>query len=114
MKFGFMSINVAKALAFHEALIWAKRRNWKHVLVEGDSKLVLDAICGAYDAPWNLKPIEDISYIFKEANFVADALVSIGLNSSNFCIWDACLPVEAHLAFQFDCISTGNVRGFSL
>ncbi|KAB2631074.1 hypothetical protein D8674_008593 [Pyrus ussuriensis x Pyrus communis] len=101
MKFSSVSINVADVL----------RRNWKHVLVEGDSKLVLDAICGACDVPWNLKPIiEDI----KEANFVADALASIGLNSSNLCIWDVCLPMDAHLPFQFDCISTGCVRGFSL
>lgn len=77
--------------------------------------------------PWNLKPvIEDIrwcaksfqdirwSHIFREANFVADALAFIGLNSSNLCICDACLPVDAHLAFQFECLGTGCVKGFSL
>ncbi|XP_050111725.1 uncharacterized protein LOC126590273 [Malus sylvestris] len=125
MKFSSVSINVAEALALREALIWAKRRNWRHVWVEGDSKLVLDAICGACDVPWNLKPvIEDIkscansfqgirwSHIFREANFIADALASISLNSSNLCIWEACLPIDAHLPFQFDCEVTSSERGY--
>ena len=114
MNFGSVSINVAEALALREALLWARRRNWIHVWVEG----------GACEVPWNLEPIiEDIrwcaksfqdirwSHIFREINFVADA-ANIGLKSSNLCIWDACLPMEALLAFRFDCNGFGCVRGF--
>lgn len=57
MNFGSVNINISEALALCEALIWAKRRGWRHILVEGDSKLVNDVICGACDVPWNLKPI---------------------------------------------------------
>ena len=61
------------------------------MFVEGDSKLVIDAVCGACDVPWNLRSIiEDIRWstnfqdikwrhIFREANFVADAIASVGL-----------------------------------
>ena len=55
--------------------------------MEGDSKLVIDAVNGVSAPPWRLKKIiEDISilvqdleavqfnHIFREANFVADAI----------------------------------------
>ncbi|XP_068305108.1 uncharacterized protein [Pyrus communis] len=116
---GFTTINVG------EALIWARKRSLTH-FVEGDSKLIIDAICGACEVPWNLRSIiEDIrwrassfqdikwGHALKEANFVADVVASVGLKIDNLYIWDACLPVEVNLAFHFDCISSGCVRGFS-
>ncbi|KAB2617938.1 glucan endo-1,3-beta-glucosidase GVI [Pyrus ussuriensis x Pyrus communis] len=48
---GSMTINVAEALTLREALIWARRRNLKYVVVEGDSKFVIDAVRGACDVP---------------------------------------------------------------
>ncbi|KAB2630634.1 hypothetical protein D8674_008153 [Pyrus ussuriensis x Pyrus communis] len=111
MNLGSVTINVAEALALRETLIWARRRNMKYMFVEGDSKLVIDAVCGACDVPWNLRSIiEDI----REGNFVTDVIVYVGLKRKELCIWDACLPMEANLAFLFDCNGYGCVRGSSL
>ncbi|XP_050111756.1 uncharacterized protein LOC126590312 [Malus sylvestris] len=127
MNLGSMTINVVEALALREALIWARIKNLNYVIVEGDSKLVIDAVCSACDVPWNLRSIiEDIRWcatffhdikwrhIFREANFVADAITFVGLKRKELCIWDACIPIEANMAFLFDCNGTGCVRGSSL
>ncbi|KAB2602378.1 hypothetical protein D8674_003383 [Pyrus ussuriensis x Pyrus communis] len=116
MNMGFSTINIAEALALHEALIWARRRSMTHVLMKGDSKLIIDVVRGAYEVSWNLRSIiEDIRWhVFKEENFVTDTMASVGLKTDNFCIWDACLPVEANLALLFDCNGSDYVRGFSL
>lgn len=95
------------------------------MLVEGDSKLIIDAIRGACEVPWNLRSIirdirwcassfQDIKWghVFREANFVANVATSVGLKIDNLCIWDACLPLKANLAFHFDCIVSGYLRGF--
>lgn len=97
------------------------------MVVEGDSKLVIDAVRGSCDAPWNLRSIiEDIRWcvgffhdikwrhIFKEANFVADAIASVGFKKNELCIWDACRPTEANMAFIFDCNGSGCKGIFSL
>ncbi|KAB2597582.1 hypothetical protein D8674_000502 [Pyrus ussuriensis x Pyrus communis] len=127
MNLGSVTINVVEALALREALIWARRRNLKYAFVEGDSKLVINAVRGACDVPWNLRSIiEDIRWcainfqdikwrhIFRETNFVADAIAYVGLKRKELCIWDACLPMEAKLVFLFDCNAYGYVRGSSL
>nr|XP_008361388.2 uncharacterized protein LOC103425091 [Malus domestica] len=127
LNLGFVTINVVEALALREALIWARRRNLKYVVVEGDSKLVIDAVRDACDVPWNLRSIiEDIRWcatnfhdikwrhIFRETNFVADAIAFVGLKKKDLCICDACLPMEANMAFLFDCNGTGYVRSYSL
>lgn len=63
MNLGSSAINVAEARALCEALIWAKRRNLMHMCMEGDSKLIIDAICGVCEVPWNLRTIiEDIRW----------------------------------------------------
>lgn len=57
MNLGSVTINVVKALALRETLIWARSRNLNYVIVEGDSKLAIDAVRSAYDVPWNLRSI---------------------------------------------------------
>nr|XP_028960713.1 uncharacterized protein LOC114825849 [Malus domestica] len=122
-----VSINVPEALALREALIWATRRGWNYVEVDGDSKLVIDAVRGFCDVPWNLRSIieairwcvgfsHDIKWrhIFKKANFVVDAITSVGFKKKELCIWDACIPTEANMAFIFDCNGSRCIRGFSL
>ncbi|KAB2606263.1 hypothetical protein D8674_005980 [Pyrus ussuriensis x Pyrus communis] len=91
MNLGYVTINVVETLALREALIWARRRNLNHVIVEGDSKLVIDAV-----------------------RSVADAISSVGLKRTELCIWDVCLPIEANMAFLFYCNGNGCVRGSSL
>ncbi|KAB2604860.1 hypothetical protein D8674_037147 [Pyrus ussuriensis x Pyrus communis] len=49
MSLGSSAINVVEPMALREALIWARRRNLTQVCVEGDSKLIIDAVCGACD-----------------------------------------------------------------
>ncbi|KAB2609081.1 hypothetical protein D8674_012249 [Pyrus ussuriensis x Pyrus communis] len=95
MNLGSVTINVVEALALREALVWARMRNLNYVVVEGDSKLVIDVVRGACD----------------KANFVADAISSIGLKRNELCIWDACLPMEANMAFLLDCNGTSCVKG---
>ncbi|XP_070677821.1 uncharacterized protein [Malus domestica] len=127
MNLGSSTINVAKALALREAPIWARRRSLTHVLVKSDSKIIIDPVCGVYEVSWNLRSIiEDIrwcassfqdikwGHVFKEANFVANAMAYVGLKIVNLCIWDACLPVEANLALLVDCNGSSYVKGFSL
>ncbi|CAN6676010.1 unnamed protein product [Malus baccata var. baccata] len=102
--------------------------NWESKpILTGAMNMGFDTVRGACDAPWNLRSIienlrwcatyfHDIKWrhIFREANFVADAMTSIRLNIKELCIWDACLLVEANMAFLFYCNGTGCVRGFSL
>lgn len=60
---GSSTIIVDEVLALYETLIWAKRRNLTHVMVEGDSKLIIDAVWGTCEALWNLRSIiEDIRW----------------------------------------------------
>lgn len=41
---GLVTINVAEALAIREVLIWARRRGWNYMVVDGDSKLAIDTV----------------------------------------------------------------------
>ncbi|KAL8527351.1 hypothetical protein ACS0TY_005280 [Phlomoides rotata] len=41
---GCMNVDVGKAMGFVEALSWIKDLGLSHVLLEGDSKVVIDAI----------------------------------------------------------------------
>lgn len=51
-------------------------------------------------------------HIYKEANFVADALAHVDLSLVNPHFWDYCLPHEAMIALRFD--SRASIRGFRL
>ncbi|KAB2625369.1 hypothetical protein D8674_017029 [Pyrus ussuriensis x Pyrus communis] len=81
-RFGQTTINVAECLALSDGLWMAKANGLKHIIVEGDSKLVIEAIRGSYHASWRLKTIlADIrrlsnsfevicwKHVFREANF---------------------------------------------
>ncbi|KAL6176330.1 hypothetical protein ACLB2K_052964 [Fragaria x ananassa] len=73
--------------------------------VEGDLKLVINAVNGVSTPSWRLlKLIQDIKtlsnsfefvcfkHVFREANFVANALASIGYKLSNLCFWEEKIP----------------------
>lgn len=79
----------------------AKSKGFSRIVVESGSKLVIESICGAYNTPWRLKVIlEDIhrlagffenicwKYVFKEANFLMDAITSVGFSVADFRVWD--------------------------
>ncbi|XP_070681844.1 uncharacterized protein [Malus domestica] len=61
---GETSINVAECLALRDALWIARSKGFWKVLVEGDSKLVIDAVQGTSGVPWRVTNIfEDIKII---------------------------------------------------
>ncbi|XP_004288816.1 PREDICTED: uncharacterized protein LOC101301910 [Fragaria vesca subsp. vesca] len=59
--FGITTISVAEALSLRNSLICAKERGLSRVEVEGDSKLVIDAVNGIAASPWRiLKLVQEI------------------------------------------------------
>ncbi|KAL6190194.1 hypothetical protein ACLB2K_036592 [Fragaria x ananassa] len=98
---GTTTVPVAEAMALRNSLICAKSRGITKIEVEGDSKLVIDAVNGVSTPPWRLlKLIQDIKtlsnsfefvcfkHVFREANFVANALANLGHRLSNLCFWE--------------------------
>ncbi|XP_062014037.1 uncharacterized protein LOC133730471 [Rosa rugosa] len=58
---GKITVPVAEAVALHDSLHCALERGFMRIEVEGDSKLVIDAVCGLFKPPWRLfKIIKDI------------------------------------------------------
>ncbi|XP_004298099.1 PREDICTED: uncharacterized protein LOC101307008 [Fragaria vesca subsp. vesca] len=125
--FGSTTVPVAKALALRNGLIDAKRRGFKKVEVEGDSKLVINVINGVSAPPWRLlKLCQDIKslrssfefisfkHVFKEANFVAYAIANFDHRLDNSCVWEECVPPDAVLALTFDSVNSWCTRGTSI
>lgn len=52
-------IYVAECLALRGGLWMENLTGFKRIIVEGDSKLVIECICGVFNAPWRLKTILD-------------------------------------------------------
>ncbi|KAL6133943.1 hypothetical protein ACLB2K_066176 [Fragaria x ananassa] len=101
---GLSTVLVAKAMALRNSLICAKDRGFLRIKVEGDLKLVIDAISGVSASPWRLLSLiqhmrhlrnsfEFISFkhVFKEANYVANTLANLGHGLSSVCFWEECV-----------------------
>lgn len=127
MNENIQTVASTKPQALQEAICWAQRKNFFHIIVEGDSKLTINDIQGKCEKPWSLRFIlEDVRrcansfqevrwyHIFKEANFVVNALASISIKSVNLHSWDACILIEALNALLFDAYGTGCTRGSSI
>lgn len=127
LNLGHNIINVVEALALREAICWATRKNFSLIIIKDDSKLIIDHVQGKWEMPWNLRSIlEDVKWcvngfqdvrwchIFRKMNFVADALASISIKSTNLCVWDACISFEAKATLLFDTLGTGCTSGSSL
>lgn len=55
---------MAECLALWDGLVYAIRRGWKKVLIEGDSKLIIDCVNKAASVPWSIQVlIQDISLV---------------------------------------------------
>ena len=124
---GQSSVPVAEARAVRDALWSALERNFSRIQVEGDSKLVIDCINQKCFTPWRLKSLmkditsiasnfEAISFhhIYREANFTADAVTSIGHRITSSQTWNNGLPLNALPAFNHDFFGLGCPRGFKL
>ncbi|KAL6131184.1 hypothetical protein ACLB2K_069562 [Fragaria x ananassa] len=117
---GVTNVPVAEALALRNSLICAKERGLTKIEVEGDSKLIIDVVNGVSHPPWRLlKLYHDIkclscsfesirfSHVFREANFVANALANMGHRSDRCGLWVENVPPEVSLALSFDCMNIG-------
>lgn len=125
---GQSTINVVECdLVLRDGLRMAASRGFKRIIVERDSKLIIEAVCGSFQSPWRLRTIladihcladsfEDISWkhVFHEANFLADVVTSVRHSVDDSHVWDMTIQLEGHAAFRFDCNQTGCPRSFSL
>ncbi|KAL6130662.1 hypothetical protein ACLB2K_069041 [Fragaria x ananassa] len=93
---GTTTVPVAEAIVLRNSLIYAKNQGLSKIEVEGDSKLVIDVVNGVSSPPWKLlKFVQDIKafsssfefvkfkYVFREANFVTNALANLGHRVDN-------------------------------
>ncbi|KAM5582295.1 hypothetical protein ABKV19_002615 [Rosa sericea] len=124
---GTTTVPLAEAIALRNGLVCALERGHNRIEVEGDSKLVIDAVNKVVHPPWRLlKIIQDIQaiatrfnsisfrHIFREANFVADALANLGHNCTSGNVWTNRVPMQASRALMFDFVNSGCQRGFLL
>ncbi|XP_004292219.1 PREDICTED: uncharacterized protein LOC101302904 [Fragaria vesca subsp. vesca] len=124
---GTANVPLAEALTLRNNLLCAKEKGVLKVEVEGDSKLIIDIVNGVCDLPWRLlKVVQDIKllschfesirfkHVFREANFVANALANLGHRVQISRLWVECVPPEASLAIAFDSVNSRCRRGTSI
>ncbi|XP_031100721.1 uncharacterized protein LOC116004702 [Ipomoea triloba] len=112
----------AEALALRFALQWCELTATIPFIIEVDSlSLALTASSQTVKIPWKIMEVvqyirsclslwgSTLTHIYREANQVADALASEGLNSSSPALFHSCtsLPIKVKLALLYD------QRGFS-
>ncbi|KAL6202511.1 hypothetical protein ACLB2K_026219 [Fragaria x ananassa] len=124
---GSTTIPTAEATTLRDSLVKARDRGYMNDQVEGNSKLVIDAINGKLSPPWRLQMIvQDIrtiatsfssvcfNHVYRETNFVADAFANEGHQLPNGREWQDGYPAAAARALLFDTVSSGCLRIFSL
>ena len=106
---GPTSVLLAEAVALKEGLHTALLNNFRHLLVEGDSKLLVDSLthnCHKAAVPWRIKSVwMDIMklassfqtivfrHVLREANFVADHLAARAHSVPGPAVWFNSLPL---------------------
>lgn len=124
---GESSINVAESFALRDGLIHALHCRWEKLIVEGDSKLIIDCVQKYITIPWSIQQIiQDIwhlssfgeavrfKHVFMEANFIVDALVWLGHDLSSSVLWEHGLPLSVVFLSYFDLFGHVCPRGFAL
>ncbi|XP_004292334.1 PREDICTED: uncharacterized protein LOC101294915 [Fragaria vesca subsp. vesca] len=124
---GTITIPVAEVIALRNSLIYAKNQGLAKIEVEGNSKLVIDAVNGVSSPPWKLlKLVQDIKalsssfefvkfkHVFREANFVANALANLGHMVDNMNLWEECVPPEVSSTLTFNIVNIGCVKDTSV
>ncbi|CAL8086110.1 unnamed protein product [Prunus armeniaca] len=124
---GENSINVSESVALRDGLVAAIDRGWDQIIIEGDSKLVIDSILKKVTPPWSIyQIIQDIrslsssvshvcfQHVFREANFTADEVAKLGHKLSSLIVWGLGLPLLVCSAFYFDLFGYSCPRGFVL
>ncbi|CAL9022783.1 unnamed protein product, partial [Prunus brigantina] len=124
---GQVSITVAECLALRDGLAHAIHNGWRKILVEDDSKLIIDCVNKVVSVPWSISLLvqdilvlssycEEISFqhIYREANFTTDDVASLGHNLAPSWLWDCGLPLSCSIPFYFDLVGLACPRGFWL
>lgn len=112
---GHNTITVAEALAARDAFSVARSQGLKKVKIEGDSKIVIEAITGKCSIPWRIRAIVEAikwltssfgsitwKHILRETNFVVDVITSCGYGLDNFHVWIGYSPPPTTSALLFD------------
>ncbi|KAL6207964.1 hypothetical protein ACLB2K_018916 [Fragaria x ananassa] len=99
------TVPVAEVIALRNSLIYVKNQGLFKIEIEGDSKLVIDVVNEVLSPPWKLlKFVQNIKalsssfkfvkfkHVFREVNFVANALVNLGYMVHNMNMWEECAP----------------------
>ncbi|KAI5350510.1 hypothetical protein L3X38_003401 [Prunus dulcis] len=124
---GENSINVVESISLRDSLVATIERGWNQIVVEGDSKLVIDSILKNASPPWSIQQIiQDIwslssfvaairfQHVFREANFKVDAIAKLGHGLSAQVCWELGLPLSVCSPFYFDFFEHSCPRGFVL
>ncbi|KAI5350043.1 hypothetical protein L3X38_002934 [Prunus dulcis] len=88
---GDNTISVAECMALRDGLAYAIHRGWRNILVEGDSKLIINCVKQEAEPPWSICTLiqgikllssfcGDLSsnHIYRRTNFTADAVANLG------------------------------------
>ncbi|KAL6227690.1 hypothetical protein ACLB2K_001647 [Fragaria x ananassa] len=121
---GKASVPTTEATTLRDSILIAKNKGLTRIIVEGDSKIIIDAVNGKISTPWRLQQIiEDIknlaqefqeisfNHIYREANFAADATASLGHSITGRRDWFQPLPRSIGRMILFDQIGEGYPRG---
>ncbi|XP_004301189.1 PREDICTED: uncharacterized protein LOC101298028 [Fragaria vesca subsp. vesca] len=111
---GSSSVPTVEVAALREGLLKARDKHIK-IMVEEDSKLVIDCIKGTCATPGRLKKmVQDIKqickyfesccfqHVFREANFSADALANLDHTSNMHIDLEGSCPLQIGNALLFD------------
>ncbi|KAL6202459.1 hypothetical protein ACLB2K_026167 [Fragaria x ananassa] len=114
---------VAEALALREGLLQLKQHSSQALIIEGDSKILIDVLLDNSECPWRIKVLvhdiqqlmhhfEAVSFkhVGRKANFMAVCLASLGHIVTGTRTWLYQLPSQVQSAFYFDLLGIGCVR----
>lgn len=123
---GHSLVIVAEALTLKEGLRQAICASHSHIIVKGDSKILIDNIkwihsnfmacqvpCSSYLSSCKPMPSYLLCSFWREANFVANVIAKAG-HYVHISVWERCLSLWAADAFHFDLFGSGYTRGYSL
>ncbi|KAL6183154.1 hypothetical protein ACLB2K_044565 [Fragaria x ananassa] len=122
-KLGKANVPIAEATALRDSLLKAKKLNYSHLMVEGDSALIINCVTERLKCPWKLLQIvQDIKkiassfslvsfhHVLREANFTANALANLGQNLDTQHCWESNLLSSVRVTVNFDLFGGGCLR----
>ncbi|KAL6188739.1 hypothetical protein ACLB2K_040130 [Fragaria x ananassa] len=102
---GITSVPIAEATALQDNIINVKAKGYTDIQVEGDSKMVIDAVNEKISPPSRIQQIvQDIKKIAQ------DAIASTGHQTTEERVWENNLPRRVTRCIQFDNLGTGCLR----